>query len=224
MCVILIPTKRHPTPEELNEAQDSNPHGAGMAWKDKDGKLEIDYISRPKGKWIWEYEKEWQTVAKWTILEHVPLDKDNPIESYKKLGFRPLTENTFLKLDEVDLIPKNVLLPTGYYDEEEELDSDDSLKDFIVPDEEGEAFTLAPLDSDFVKETHEIVNHYNNWEPKNRSEKKVKTFVDGIAHKYKQKDDNRQFAQGKSVDYDHPPMKKQRETYRLLKSQSVWER
>jgi predicted glutamine amidotransferase len=39
MCVILVPTKRHPEPKELNDAQDSNPHGAGMAWKNKDGKL-----------------------------------------------------------------------------------------------------------------------------------------------------------------------------------------
>jgi len=39
MCVILVPTKRHPKPKELNDAQEANPHGAGMAWKNKDGKL-----------------------------------------------------------------------------------------------------------------------------------------------------------------------------------------
>lgn len=126
---------------------------------DEEGKLEVFYICRPRGKWIWEYEKEWQTISKWTILEHIPLDKTNPVESYKKLGFHPLTEETFLKLDEIDCIPRDVLIPTGYFDqEEEEEDSDDSLKDFIVPDEEGEAFTHAPLDSEFVQETHEIVN------------------------------------------------------------------
>lgn len=177
---------------------------------DEEGKLEVFYICRPRGKWIWEYEKEWQTISKWTILEHIPLDKTNPVESYKKLGFHPLTEETFLKLDEIDCIPRDVLIPTGYFDqEEEEEDSDDSLKDFIVPDEEGEAFTHAPLDSEFVQETHEIVNQYNDWDPKNPTEKKMKSFVDNLAHKYKQQDDNRQFAQGKTVDYDHPPMKKQ---------------
>lgn len=177
---------------------------------DEEGKLEVYYISRTRGEWIWEYEKEWQTISKWTILEHIPLDKTNPLESYKKLGFHPLTEETFLKLDEIDCIPRDVLIPTGYFDQEEEQeDSDDSLKDFIVPDEEGEAFTHAPLDSEFVKETHEIVNQYNDWSPKNPSENKMKSFVDNLAHKYKQKDDNRQFAQGKTVDYDHPPMKKQ---------------
>ena len=36
----------------------------------------------------------------------------------------------------------------------------------------------------------------------------MKSFVDNLAEKYKRQDDNRQFAQGKSVDYDHPPMKK----------------
>ena len=39
---------------------------------------------------------------------------------------------------------------------------------------------------------------------KNQS-KKVKTFIDNLAEKYQQQDDNRQFARGTSLDYLHPP-------------------
>jgi hypothetical protein len=176
---------------------------------DEDDQLEVFYINRAKeNHWVWKYDEEWEVVSRTSVLEHIPLDKNNPMVSYKTLGFRPLNQDSFIKLDEEDSIPADHLMPTGEYDSDEDLESDDSMRDFIVPDEEGEAFTYAPMDSEFVRETHDIVNQYNQWEPNNPSEKKMKTFVDSLAHKYKQQDDNRQFAQGKSVDYDHPPMNK----------------
>ena len=176
---------------------------------DEDGKLEVFYINRTKeNRWVWEYDEDWQVVSLNSVLEHIPLDKTNPLTSYKTLGFKPLCPDSFVKIDEEDSIPADQLMPTGEYDEDEGMESDDSLRDFIVPDEEGEAFTHAPMDSEFVQQTHDCVNQYNQWEPKTSSEKKMKSFVDSLAHKYKQQDDNRQFAQGKSVDYDHPPMNK----------------
>jgi len=39
MCVIIIPTKKHPTLEELESAEATNPHGGGIAWKGADGLL-----------------------------------------------------------------------------------------------------------------------------------------------------------------------------------------
>tara|TARA_R100001530_G_scaffold36559_1_gene28402 strand:+ start:2964 stop:3668 length:705 start_codon:yes stop_codon:yes gene_type:complete len=39
MCVILVPTERHPTKEELIDAENQNPHGAGIAWRDKNGTM-----------------------------------------------------------------------------------------------------------------------------------------------------------------------------------------
>jgi hypothetical protein len=101
------------------------------------------------------------------------------------------------------------MIPTGDFDEEEE-ESDGSLDDFIVPDEEGEAFTPADPSVPFVQETHELVHKYNNWEPKTQHEEKLKGFVDKLSHKYKLKDDERQFVEGKSLDYDHPPLKKRK--------------
>lgn len=172
----------------------------------EDDMIEVWYINRGVNKYIWEYDKDWDTAHKDTVIEHVPLDKSNVLACYNQWGFKPITEETFIKLD--DHIPDDVLLPIGEFDEEEECGSDDSMEDFIIPDEEGEAFTLAPLDSDFVRETHELVQKFNTWEPKNPQEQKLKSFVDHMSLKYKQQDDNRQFAIGKTVDYDHPPVKK----------------
>lgn len=180
---------------------------AEIVGEDEEHQLEVFYINRSENHWIWKYDDDWETVSKECILEHIPLVKEKAVECYKQLGFRPLTEETFIKLD--DKIPDDVLVPTGEFDEEE-ADSDDSLQDFIVPDDEAEAFTPADPSIPFVQETHELVHKYNKWEPKDRKQKRLKSFVDNLAHKYKVKDDERQFAKGTSVDYDHPPLKKQK--------------
>ena len=120
--------------------------------ENEDGQLELFYINRgTTNRWIWQYDEDWDVVSKNSILEHIPLVKQKAVECYKQLGFRPLTENTFVKLD--DKIPDDVMIPTGEFDEEEE-ESDGSLDDFIVPDEEGEAFTPADPTIPFVQETH----------------------------------------------------------------------
>lgn len=181
---------------------------AEVVGENEDKELEVFYINRtPANRWIWQYDEDWDIVSKDSILEHIPLDKKEAVECYRKLGFRPLTENTFVKLD--DKIPDNVLMPTGDFEHDSESE-DDSLDDFIVPDEEGEAFTPADPSIPFVQETHEMVHKYNTWEPKDKKEKKLKVFVDNLTHKYKTQDDERQFAMGTSVDYDHPPLKKQK--------------
>ncbi len=180
---------------------------AEVVGENEDNQLEVFYISRGSiNKWVWQYDEDWEVVSKHSVLEHIPLDKKKAVGCYKQLGFRPLTENTFVKLD--DKIPDNILVPIGDFDEEE--GSDGSLEDFIVPDEEGEAFAPADPSISFVQETHDLVHRYNNWEPKNKSEKKLKGFVDRLSHKYKLQDDERQFVEGKSLDYDHPPLKKRK--------------
>lgn len=175
---------------------------------DEDNNLEVYFISRGKNKWVWEYDEDWEVVTRNEVVEHIELKKGTALESYKKLGFRPLTENTFIKLD--DDIPKDVIVPLGDFDENDssDLDSDDSLNDFIVPDEEGEEFRPASPTNEFVIETHKCVHKYNNWEPQKPEHKKIKNFIDKLSHKYQTKDDNRQFAKGQSVDYEHPPLKK----------------
>jgi hypothetical protein len=177
-----------------------------MVGINEDDQLEVFYINRSsENRWVWKYDEDWDTVSRNCVLEHIAFDKRNPVEAYIKLGFRPLDEEQFVFL--TDTIPDNVLMPVGCFEAEEEDISED-MSDFIVPDEQGEAFTLADPSIPFVKETHELVNKYNDWEPSDANGKKLKTFVDTLADKYKSMDDNRQFAAGKSLDYDHPQLNK----------------
>ena len=77
MCVILVPTKRHPTPDELNDAQDSNPHGAGIAWKNQDGKLA--YEKAIDAKRVWEIiETEQRSDRECIILMQRASKKQSP--------------------------------------------------------------------------------------------------------------------------------------------------
>lgn len=176
--------------------------------ENEDKQLEVFYINRTsENRWVWQYDEDWDVVSKESVLEHIPFDKTNILKCYETLGFRPLNEEKFVKLD--DEIPDNVLMPTGEFDQEQD-DSEDDMSDFIVPDEEGEAFTPADPSIPFVQETHELIHKYNTWEPKDNKGKKLKVFVDDLAHKYKSQDDERQFTNGKSVDYDHPPLKKRK--------------
>jgi len=171
---------------------------------DDDNKmLEVYYITRSKAnKWVWEYEEEWQLVHENSVTEHIPLIS-NALESYKRLGFRPLTENTFIKLS--DEIPNDVMLPMGEF-EQEGAESDEDMSDFIVPDEEGEAFTFADPSIPFVQETHQLVHKFNTWEPKDDKEQKLKQYVGNLSQKYKTMDDERQFVDGKCLDYDRPSL------------------
>lgn len=173
---------------------------------DERGTMEVYYINRSKeNRWVWTYDEDWQTCGIGCVLEHIPLVKENALECYQKLGFRPLTENSFIHLN--DSIPDEVSIPTGEFNEVEEELVQDDMSDFIVPDEEGEPFRPASPSIPFVEETHRLVNQFNHWEPKNKKEEKLKAYVEDLSQKYKLQDDNRQFGQGTSIDYDHPALK-----------------
>lgn len=177
-----------------------------MVGINEDKQLEVFFINRTsENRWVWKYDEDWDVVSRNQVIEHIVLDKTNAIQCYNQLGFRPLDEEHFVLL--TDDIPDNVLMPIGCF-EAEEQDISEDMSDFIVPDEEGEAFTMADPSIPFVQETHELVNKYNDWDPDDAHGKKLKTFVDTLAHKYKSMDDNRQFASGKSLDYDNPPTNK----------------
>jgi len=175
---------------------------------DEDGKLEVYYLEQTKKieGFVWSYASDWDVVDEDCVETIFHPTKTDYVTVYKQFGFIPtVKENHFIKMG-VE-IPSHVLLPMPLDSEEEEEEEDDEeMKDFIVDDDvANEPFTHAVVDNDFVKETHQAVHDYNQWEPKNGTEKKVKTFIDGMAIKYQQQDDNRQFVKGKSLDYLHPP-------------------
>lgn len=158
--------------------------------------------------YIWSYSTEWQTIPMSSVLQTFTPKNGSYIKTYKEFGFIPTnTADQFLKVGVQ--VPDHILLPLELDSEDEgqlKEDEDSDMDDFIVDDEvANEPFTHAPANNDFVREVHTAVNQYNSWEPKNNSEKNVKTFIDNLADKYQRQDDNRQFARGKTLDYTNPP-------------------
>ena len=176
---------------------------------DEDDKLEVYFLEQTKllEGHIWSYASDWQTVSKDSVMKVITPDNTAYVKSYKEYGFIPtVTENQFLKVG--DTIPDHLLTPMPLdSDQEGQMEDDDGeMDDFIVDDEvANEPFTHATANNDFVREVHTAVNQYNSWEPKNNTEKKVKTFIDPLADKYQRQDDNKQFARGRVVDYTNPP-------------------
>lgn len=160
----------------------------------------IDAPASPGG--VWKYSADWHTIPQESIQVHVPTADVGVVVALEQLGFRPLDESTFLKLSEEHLsrnVPVGMALPdTG----DDFVGIHPEMQDFIVPDEDGEPFTFAPATSEFVKETHQAVNDFNDWQPSDPSGEKIKTFIDQIDRRECVKEDNRNKV---AMSYIHPP-------------------
>lgn len=175
-----------------------------------DNELEVYFLvpdlSKANGK-IWVYRDDWDTISKDSVTKHIEIvDKKKYPEYYKQLGFKVMTEKLFIRSNmdiEKDEDLKKFPFPTDCIDNEQE-DDYDYTDDFIVKD--GEAFTFADTNNDFVKEVHQAVNDYNKWEPKTKKELSIKHFIDNMELKYSTQDDDKHFEKGKSLDYKNPPM------------------
>tara|TARA_B110000977_G_scaffold144511_2_gene183467 strand:- start:13099 stop:13728 length:630 start_codon:yes stop_codon:yes gene_type:complete len=132
---------------------------------------------------LWKYADEWTLLSKEQVVQHVQTASCGILSALSQVGFRPLDEHTFVKLDEEHLV---LNMPVGEIEQEEcDPEADfigihPEMRDFIVPDEEGEAFTLAPNDTAFVRETHQAVHEYNTWEPQDASARRAKDFIDNM--------------------------------------------
>tara|TARA_B100000902_G_C27278853_1_gene900460 strand:+ start:1015 stop:1641 length:627 start_codon:yes stop_codon:yes gene_type:complete len=160
--------------------------------------------TKANGK-VWVYKQDWDTIKKTDIIKHIAIEHTHMYPTYwRKMGFKAWDGEIFTRTN-VDIEKDPDLaaypFPTGC-DTDEEPDEYD--QDFIAS--EDEAFTFAPIESDFVKETHKAVQDYNKWEPKNKKELKIKSFIDNLELKYSTMDDDKHFAQGNSIDYKNPPM------------------
>lgn len=190
--------------------------GAGeVVDTNEDGDLEVYFIvsnkSKANGK-IYEYNEEWEVVKKVDVLKHVPrpLDKFKYPQCYREIGFKVWDGIIFTRVEddeELDEDLKKFTFPTDCIEYESE-DEDVDMSDFIVPDEEGEPFRPASPSSQFVRDVHQAVHDYNKWTPTDRKAKAVKTVIDNMGEKYSRIEDDRQFALGKVVNYNHPPLKK----------------
>ena len=59
----------------------------------------------------------------------------------------------------------------------------------------------------WVDETHRAVKDWENWQPEDEEQRKIKSFVDNMTAKYSVKEDERQFLAGNSsLELSNPPV------------------
>jgi hypothetical protein len=192
------------------------------------GQLEVNYIrpwqSEANGK-IFKYDAsdEWEEISTDDVTKHVekPKDKLDYYKVYLELGLKAMGmhkgEEIFILKDadiENDEDLKKFQFPTDGFNADDEEANEYVYDGFVVPDEEHEPFAPASPTSEFVQFTHEAVHGYNTWQPDENDKMQlgIKRTIDAMESKYASKEDDRQFAQGKSVDYNRPPLKKNKST------------
>ena len=165
------------------------------------GDLEVYFIEKGDDN-VWSYSSEWHSVPKESVLTHVKTaDHPNVVVALQQLGFRPLTDSTFARVDETGLVP--VGDPAFDTVDEEVVGIHPEMQDFIVPDEEGERFTMAVPDNDFVRETHKAVRDFNQWNPTGEA-RRIKDYILNVEERVIAQE-NRRTRLGEGVSYNNPP-------------------
>ena len=164
--------------------------------------LEVYFIEKGEGT-VWTYSEEWHEVPKGSVKKHVETSSHaNIMGALKEIGFRPLSDSTFARLDEQGVVP----VGDPAFDSIEEDDCigiHPEMEGFIVPDSEGEAFTFAQADNEFVRETHKAVRDFNRWVPQEDAVR-VKRFIEGLDTRACALENNRTRL-GEGLSYNNPP-------------------
>ena len=143
-----------------------------------------------------------------SIVDHVHLrsDDDAP-RAYDRLGYRMLDGGTFAKHTDEALQTMPIGDPAfEIYSDDEGEEEDDDMSDFIVPDEECEPFTTAQADNEFVRSTHCAVREFNNWVPKDDTERRARDFIIRQHARAVRVDDDARFSRNMpgAASYEHP--------------------
>lgn len=165
--------------------------------------LDVYYIEKGDSN-VWSYSDHVFEIPKGCVQRHiVTASHANVVGAFRALGFRPLSDSTFARLDETGVTP--VGDPAFDMAEDDCVGIHPEMRDFIVPDDQGEAFTLAVPDNNFVRETHKAVNDFNNWNPVGEAVR-VKEFIEGLDTQVCQQE-NARTRLGEGISYNHPPLR-----------------
>ena len=173
--------------------------------------LEVQFLVCDPATRVWRVGGEVDVLKFESVSEHVAIfgDDDNAPRAWDQLGFRMLDGSSFVqKCDETAECRR--MFPVGdpafelVSDEEEDDDEiAEEMADFIVPDDECEAWTPAEEDNDFVRDMHASVRWFNKWEPKDERERSVKLGIERLAGVAAHLDDENRFSRGMSAaDYN----------------------
>jgi hypothetical protein len=164
--------------------------------------IEVYFIEKGDGT-EWSYSEEWHEVPRESVITHVDTSShSNVVGALKEIGFRPLTDSTFARLHEEGVVP----VGDPAFDNVEDdisIGIHPEMQDFIVPDSEGEAFSFANADNEFVRDTHQAVRDFNNWVPKEDAVR-IKMFIEGMDEKACALENNRTRL-GEGLSYNNPP-------------------
>lgn len=163
--------------------------------------LEVYFIERGDDN-VWTYSLEWHAVSKASVLTHVKTsDHPNIVVALRHMGFRPLSDSTFARVDETGVVP--VGDPAFDTVDEEVVGIHPEMQGFIVPDEEGERFTFAVADNAFVRETHKAVRDFNQWNPTGEA-RRIKDYILNVEGRVIAQENSRTRL-GEGVSYNNPP-------------------
>ena len=166
--------------------------------------IDVYYI-QPGDDNVWSYSDDVFEIPRGCVRQHIVTSSHaNIVSAYRALGFRPLSDSTFARVDETGVVP----VGDPAFDDIEEDDCvgiHPEMRDFIVPDEDGEAFTLAPADNDFVRETHKAVRDFNGWNPEGEATR-VKNFIEGMETRACHQE-NARTRLGEGISYNNPPLR-----------------
>lgn len=199
-----------------------------------EGEVEVCFIrATPKQEGrIWEFDEtnEWEAIDPASIKKHVKVpdesDRRTTVKAWADIGFLPGGDGmTFCRLEHENAT--TLPLYEGAEDESDDEETDVVSSNpkmhgyasdgFVVPDDEGSDFEFADPDqldeeaAKFVRETHEAVREFDNWEPKDKQGHAVKGFIERMDHKAAIETDNKRFSKGKSsISTSKPPLSKKR--------------
>lgn len=223
------------TPGDLIvQETDDGDRFAEVVGVDPEGKVEASFIrktAKQEGR-IWEFDdtNEWETIDASTIKKHIKVPDESSrlvmVKAWADIGFLPGGDGmTFCRVEDENTTTLSLFegAEDDSGDEEEDVPSSNPKMHgyaddgFVVPDDEGSDFEFADPDqldeeaAKFVRETHEAVREFDNWEPKDKQGHAIKSFIERMDYKATIETDNKRFENGKSsISTSKPPLSKKR--------------
>ena len=171
--------------------------------------------TKEQGGKIWRFGSESEAPLQ-SIMTHVIPERPNRAltrrtmkKAWRKLGF-VVGVDDYAKREDEDV----VVLEMGSGDSSSECSTDED--DDYDPSEDteeissDEEFTMADSDDSFVEETHDIVEEFNSWEPRNKRERSFKSVIERIEEREMRKADERAFLRGSAAPNFRNPKRRRR--------------
>lgn len=206
--------------------------------------LEVSRLKKTKkqNSRIWEFvdDDKWSVIDTKYVQRHIKIptgaDRAVVVEGWKSLGFVAGGDGiTFCKVEDEDVTTLPIYQGREDMSDDEDPDgyvpsSNPNMRGyasdgFVVPDDEGSDFEFADpseLDAEaakFVRETHQAVHDFDQWEPEDKQGKAIKKYIQAMDYKATIETDNKRVENGKEaistskppID-PKPPRKKRRKT------------